>query len=132
MPYYKFQVAKNVLTDADKDRILCIYLSSDPLAINRSKAIRDFGAPSVEAFRKAISRMLKRLDDAGGKDGAMGKPMPKPKNSKKRRKSQPEDDSDEVEYTPTKRGRKAAIKIEDQKYDSAGEEDHINCECDSL
>lgn len=59
-----------VLRQADISRIICVYFNTAPSAIDWVKATKDFGAPSVEAFRKAISRMMKKVEDADGNGGA--------------------------------------------------------------
>lgn len=59
-----------VLNQADISRILCVYFNTAPSAIDWAKATKDFSAPSVEAFRKAISRMMKKIEVADGNGGA--------------------------------------------------------------
>ncbi|CAK4031296.1 Hypothetical predicted protein [Lecanosticta acicola] len=109
MPSYSFEVAKAVLNDTDKNRILCIYLSSNQTAINWQKATNDFGSASVESFIKMNVKMLKKIENAGGLESGENMAPPPAKAKKSRGKlSKDCSDSDADESPPEKPRRKAA------------------------
>ena len=98
MPTYDYVIAQTVLTETEKNRIVCIYLSGDTAAINNlvsfscalqslrdaecgltarqvdwDKATTAFGSASTSSMKVSLSNSLKKVADKGGKDGADGK-----------------------------------------------------------
>lgn len=91
MPLYNSSIAREVLTEAEKDRLLAVALSTTadnvsrrpPLtasslskltdalasqsAINWEKATAEFGAASVDSMRVSVRNIHKKLDKAGAK-----------------------------------------------------------------
>lgn len=106
MPTFNYELAKSILNEHDKARILCIYLSSDQSAINWTKAANDFGSASIESFKKTTQNMLKKLEKAGNSSASpsvslakrSGRGKGKGKGGKKRkvREEFDSDDSEEV------------------------------------
>ncbi|KAI5276080.1 hypothetical protein E4T47_00993 [Aureobasidium subglaciale] len=67
---YSYAIAKEVLSDGEKDRILAIFLSSDENNdVNWDKATQAFGAASVESMKVSYRNLLKKIEKAGGKTG---------------------------------------------------------------
>ncbi|KAI5254853.1 hypothetical protein E4T42_02175 [Aureobasidium subglaciale] len=67
---YFYAIAKEVLSDGEKDRILAIFLSSDDNNdVNWDKATQAFGAASVESMKVSYRNLLKKIEKAGGKTG---------------------------------------------------------------
>ncbi|PPJ59378.1 hypothetical protein CBER1_06924 [Cercospora berteroae] len=69
MPLYDSSIAREVLTEAEKDRLLAVALSTtaDNSAINWEKATAEFGAASVDSMRVSVRNIHKKLDKAGAK-----------------------------------------------------------------
>ncbi|CAK1365875.1 hypothetical protein CB0940_09665 [Cercospora beticola] len=69
MPLYNSSIAREVLTEAEKDRLLAVALSTaaDNSAINWEKATTEFGAASVDSMRVSVRNIHKKLDKAGAK-----------------------------------------------------------------
>lgn len=136
MPSYDYTIAKEVLNEADKDRIVCLYLSSDPSAVSHrphlllhvctnnrqidwAKATKDFGSASVESFKKTTQNMLKKIEKAGGKiedgeatgTGTTSPVKPAAKAAPKKRKAK--GDAEDGEEKPKKKGRAAKGKKAD-------------------
>ncbi|KAJ9628602.1 hypothetical protein H2203_002503 [Taxawa tesnikishii (nom. ined.)] len=124
MPY-SYSVAKEVLSDNDKNRLLAIYLCSDnPMAgVDWDTASAAFGSASVGSMKVMTRAVLKKIADAGGKTDTAGNAAaaaaaaaPKTPKSKggRKRKADPNtrDDDDDEEATPSKNsakeGKKAA------------------------
>ncbi|PSK56559.1 hypothetical protein B9Z65_6183 [Elsinoe australis] len=78
MPKYSFEVAKAVLSETDKNRILAIYLSMEnPNSITDwSTATAAFGAASEDSMRVMLRSALKKIKDAGGEIAADGSTVP--------------------------------------------------------
>nr|OQO25187.1 hypothetical protein B0A51_06049 [Rachicladosporium sp. CCFEE 5018] len=94
MPY-DYEIAKAALSEADKNRILCLYLNCDAKAINWEKATKDFGCASVDSMKVMARTALKKIETAGGKiddNGAAAKA-----------KDDEEGAGDDDEETPKKR-----------------------------
>ncbi|CZT21423.1 uncharacterized protein RCC_07286 [Ramularia collo-cygni] len=97
MVSYDYELSKATLNENDKDRIVCLYLNSDPASVDWAKATKDYGSASVESFKKTTANMLKKLDTAGAKvsgDGnatvASATPAPVTPASGKKRKAKSE------------------------------------------
>ncbi|KAK4626897.1 hypothetical protein CLAFUW4_04051 [Fulvia fulva] len=103
MPKYSYQAAKSVITEADKNRIICIYLSCDTSAIDWKKAAKDYGSASTESFRKLNRMLLKKIEAASGNTRNTNASIannakvmkPKPKPTRKKRKMDSDSDSDD-------------------------------------
>lgn len=123
---YNFTVAKDVLTDKDKDRLVCLFLNrtedkldntvSRPYSsvfpiftnyfpqIDYEKATAEFGAKSVDSMKVMTRSVLKKIADAGGKSNGNGdSPAPKRGGGRKRKAAQ--DDDDEASPALKKKGR---------------------------
>lgn len=113
MPSYKFEIAKTVLNEADKNRILCLYLSSNQTSINWQKAAQDFGSTSVDGFRRMTQVMLKKIKDAGGLEDETPSPgKPKKPGNKKRKASKIESDNLDVgEFKPAHKPSKRTCSV---------------------
>ncbi|EME43392.1 hypothetical protein DOTSEDRAFT_25343 [Dothistroma septosporum NZE10] len=146
MPSYDYTTTKEVLNEADKDRIVCIYLSSDPSAVNHprnppldahankhqvdwARATKDFGSASVESFKKTTQNMLKKIEKAGGKidggaetSGSTSPVKPVAKAVAKKRKAKVDDEGAEGEK-PKKKGRPARGKKIDEKVEGESGDD---------
>lgn len=71
MPIYDYKIAKSVLNQADKDRILCLYLSSNSAEIDWERATAAFGGScTVKSFKEMTCHMHKRIKKAGGEVAA--------------------------------------------------------------
>ncbi|CAK4031294.1 Hypothetical predicted protein [Lecanosticta acicola] len=114
MPPATFATAKSVLNDADISRILCVYFHTAPSSVDWDKAAQEFGAPTVESFRHAMRRMMKRIDDASqtefSADAGEGSSSPGSNASNTGKKRTESDDEEEAPAPKAKRGRKAAKK----------------------
>ena len=117
---YDYQIAKTVLSDKDKDRLLCIYLNrradgnvrTNPLftpnsllitlQIDWEKATTDFQCASVSSMKTMYYGLLKKIENAGGKTGvsASASATPKKSGGKKRKAAPADDDDDDEEATP--------------------------------
>ncbi|OQO04613.1 hypothetical protein B0A48_09535 [Cryoendolithus antarcticus] len=109
MPY-DYEIAKAALSEADKNRILCLYLNCDAKAINWEKATKDFGCASVDSMKVMARTALKKIETAGGKLDDAGTAVAgagTPAKVKRGRKSKAKDDvdgaGDDDEETPKKR-----------------------------
>ena len=131
---YNFEIAKAVLSENDKNRLMCLYLNCEPTAvsgssntqhtvcstcthdsqmgnltqqqINWEKATRDFGAASVESMRVMTRSALKKIADAGGKEGVTGDPKKVAAAGNKRKGKADTDGGDDDEAaTPKKKGK---------------------------
>lgn len=68
MPIYDYSIAKSALNQADKDRILYLYLSSNSAEIDWERATAAFGGScTVRSFKQMTYQMHKRIEKAGGK-----------------------------------------------------------------
>ncbi|EME46768.1 hypothetical protein DOTSEDRAFT_22803 [Dothistroma septosporum NZE10] len=122
MPKHSYAAAKSVITEADKNRIICIYLSCDLSAIDWKKAAADYGSASTESFRKLNQMLLKKIEAASRKPQATNtdiknkakitkrKPM-----SRKKRKVESDSDSDDSEFKFRRRGRQVGQKDENME-----------------
>ncbi|TKA78051.1 hypothetical protein B0A55_02126 [Friedmanniomyces simplex] len=76
MPTYEYKTALSVLTETEKNRVVCLYLSSDTAILNASidweKATMAFGSASVSSLRVSLNNSLKKIADQGGKGGKAG------------------------------------------------------------
>lgn len=113
MPSYKFEIAKSVLNEADKNRILCLYLSSDQTSINWQKAAQDFGSTSVDGFRRMTQIMLKKIKNAGGlEDDNSSHGKSKKPGNKKRKAFEVESDSlDHGRLKPARKSSKRTCSV---------------------
>ncbi|THZ28670.1 hypothetical protein D6C91_01820 [Aureobasidium pullulans] len=68
---YSYAMAKALLSEGEKDRILAMWLSNDDHAANVDwdKATQAFGAASIESMRVSYRNLLKKIEKAGGKTG---------------------------------------------------------------
>ncbi|KAJ9659460.1 hypothetical protein H2201_007351 [Coniosporium apollinis] len=71
MPFdYNFVKDNNVLSDADKDRIICIVLNATvgggELPIDWDTAATAFGSKSARSFKQSFTDSLKKITKAGG------------------------------------------------------------------
>lgn len=136
MTTYNFQIAKDVLTEAEKDRIVACYLNLPDVANNKEvslrlfaisacnlaktviqvdfkKAAADFGAASVDSFKKMLQGGFKKIVAAQEKAANGGTVDASPASAKakggKKRKAATEEDEDDVQESKPKpkRGRKA-------------------------
>ena len=74
--------------------------------INWEKATRDFGAASVESMRVMTRSALKKIADAGGKEGVAGDPKKVAAAGTKRKgKADADGGDDEEAATPKKKGK---------------------------
>ncbi|KAK4540012.1 hypothetical protein LTR36_009910 [Oleoguttula mirabilis] len=106
---YDYKIAKDVLSDTDKNRIVCLYLSCNTTAINGlidwEKARAAFDCTSVDSMKVMTRSALKKIEKAGGKEGVDAEPeKAKSAGSKKKRGKVP-DDGDEQEESPKKKGK---------------------------
>ncbi|KAK3070374.1 hypothetical protein LTR53_010572 [Teratosphaeriaceae sp. CCFEE 6253] len=106
MPSYDYSIAQGVLTDTEKNRIVCLYLSSDTPSVNNAlnweKATTAFQSASVSSMKVSLANSLKKIADKGGKEGADATPTKAKATSSKKRKT--EHDADDLEGAPNKRG----------------------------
>lgn len=100
---YNFEIAKSVLSDNDKNRLMCLYLNCEnPQSINWEKATKDFGSASIESMKVMTRATLKKIEKASSGGGSPAKAA----GGKKRKAAA--DDSDDAEAKPQKsRGKKA-------------------------
>ncbi|EON63110.1 hypothetical protein W97_02337 [Coniosporium apollinis CBS 100218] len=67
---YNFVKDNNVLSDADKDRIVCIVLNATiagaDLPIDWDTAATAFGSKSAKSFKQSFTDSLKKITKAGG------------------------------------------------------------------
>lgn len=129
MVAYDYNAAKAALSDADKDRILAVYLNmtlTDNTAVrslcpsdleNRTltfiqvdwkKAAADYGSASVDSFKKMLANALKKVKEAetnGGTPAAAVGATLKSGGGKKRKAAAAGADDDEENATPVKKGR---------------------------
>ncbi|KAK4501228.1 hypothetical protein PRZ48_007035 [Zasmidium cellare] len=92
MPY-NYSTAKDTLTDAEKARIICIFLNMDQSVVNQSVnwelAKNQIASASIESLKKGLQNTLKKLDKV--EDGAVAasptKKTPAKKTPSKKRKA---------------------------------------------
>lgn len=121
---YNYKIAKSVLSDKDKERLVCIALNrradntvrsppshapsptpvnTDNLQIDWEKATAEFDCASVSSMRVMTSSVLRKIADAGGKVGENGEaltPTPKAKGGKRKAASAAEGGEDDEEASP--------------------------------
>ncbi|KAK3716866.1 hypothetical protein LTR37_006216 [Vermiconidia calcicola] len=126
---YNFDIAKQVLNENDKNRLMCLYLNCNPTAvcchpssldyamltwlqINWEKAAKDFGCASVDSMKVMTRTAMKKIEKAGGKEGVEAAPAT---GGGKKRKAA--DDGNDAEAKPKKKGgrnpKKAAAELAD-------------------
>ncbi|KAK3717216.1 hypothetical protein LTR37_005925 [Vermiconidia calcicola] len=109
---YNFDIAKQVLNENDKNRLMCLYLNCNPTAINWEKAAKDFGCASVDSMKVMTRTAMKKIEKAGGKEDIEAAPAT---GGGKKRKAA--DDGDDAEAKPKKKGgrkpKKAAAELAD-------------------
>ncbi|KAF2211887.1 hypothetical protein CERZMDRAFT_84862 [Cercospora zeae-maydis SCOH1-5] len=79
MPQYNSAIAREILSEPEKDRLLAVALNTVAVnaATNWEKASAEFGAASVDSMRVSIRNIHKKLDKAGANaDGAAATPDP--------------------------------------------------------
>ncbi|GAB7323087.1 hypothetical protein MBLNU13_g05598t1 [Cladosporium sp. NU13] len=118
---YDYNIAKTVLSDRDKDRLVCLFLNrrSDG-NVDWDKATTEFQCASVSSMKTLYYGLLKKIENAGGKTGISASnptttSTPK-KGRAKKRKATPADEDDDEEATPVvkKKGRKDENEAETQ------------------
>lgn len=146
MPKYSFEVAKAVLSETDKNRILAIYLSMenpnsivcDPFNIHSwrtshslkclqtdwSTATTAFGAASEDSMRVMLRSALKKIKDAGGEIAADGSTLPAApaKKSGPGRKRKADGDATTSPAKTPKKGR--GKKVKDEPVVEDGKDQH--------
>ncbi|PNS15511.1 hypothetical protein CAC42_770 [Sphaceloma murrayae] len=112
MPKYSYQVAKDVLSETDKNRILAIYFSmeSPNASVDWSVATNTFGAASEESMRVMLRNALKKIKDAGGEIAADGSNIPASVTPKKKGGRKRKTDGEETPESEKKRSKKDAVK----------------------
>ncbi|TKX25887.1 hypothetical protein C1H76_1731 [Elsinoe australis] len=131
MPKYSFEVAKAVLSETDKNRILAIYLSMEnPNSITDwSTATTAFGAASEDSMRVMLRSALKKIKDAGGEIAADGSTLPAApaKKSGPGRKRKADGDATTSPAKTPKKGRGKKVKdepvVEDDEAEAMAGED---------
>lgn len=128
MTTYSYPIAKDLLTEVEKDRIVCTYLNStEPNAARQNpspchgkvltatqvdwdKATADYGAASVSSYKKGMQNTIKKLKTAmdSGVQPDTAEATPAKKGGKKRKV----DGEGEVEETSKKKGRKSKAQKE--------------------
>ncbi|KAK4942039.1 hypothetical protein LTR28_008766, partial [Elasticomyces elasticus] len=101
-------VAKDVLSQTEKDRICCVQLNTVNGVIDWGKASTEFGAASSDSMRVMYRSAIKKIKDAGGADANATPTNDSPMKAtpKGRRKRKIDDDSIQ-KFTPKKpRGNK--------------------------
>ncbi|KAM0719187.1 hypothetical protein Q7P37_005092 [Cladosporium fusiforme] len=67
---YNYKIAKEVLSDKDKERIVCIHLNRTADGkIDWDKAAAEFDCASAASMQVMTRSTLKKITDAGGKMG---------------------------------------------------------------
>ncbi|KAM0719188.1 hypothetical protein Q7P37_005093 [Cladosporium fusiforme] len=123
MATFNYALAKTLLTEVEKERIVCTFLNStDPIAtVDWVKATEEFGSASIEAYKKGLQNTTKKLKAAmdEGVEPEAAAPAGTKKGGKKRKAAkatEEEADGDEVQEAPKKKGKKAkktAVKLEE-------------------
>jgi hypothetical protein len=137
---------KSVLSEVEKERIICTYLNStEPNAvslpvpllhspipsanhpkINWDKAASEYGAASVESYKKGLQNTIKKIrksmDSGVGPEAAEASPAKKGAGKKRKEKTVETDDEAEVEESPLKK-KKGGRKTKAQKAAAAGGEE---------
>lgn len=91
----------HLLTEAEKKRIVCVWLNSDAVKVDWERAASEFGGTgNVDTFRRAIRMTLQRINE-GGKDNAS------PATPAKKRKAN-------GKVSKSKRSRKQKQKLESE------------------
>ncbi|KAK1074321.1 hypothetical protein LTR74_001245 [Friedmanniomyces endolithicus] len=127
MPTYDYKAALQVLTETEKNRIVCLYLSSDTAALGLSfdweKATAALGSASVQSMKVSLNTLLKKL--GSGKEGADPSPAKGKAKGGKKRKAPEGGAEDDAEPAPKKRGggRKKKAVSETPVEDDAQEEE---------
>ncbi|KAL1584363.1 hypothetical protein WHR41_06371 [Cladosporium halotolerans] len=121
MSTFSYNIAKALLTEAEKERIICTYLNTtDPNAnVDWDKAAAEYGSKSVQSYRKMMQNTAKKLKEAEANGvsatsaSASASPAKeaapvKGKGGRKRKGKgkQAGEGGEEVEETPKKKGRK--------------------------
>lgn len=128
---YDYQIAKTVLSDKDRDRLLCLFLNRRPdgnvraiphftpssllitLQIDWEKATTEFQCASVSSMKTMYYGLLKKIENAGSKTGVSASTSATPKKGGgKKRKAAPADDDDDEEATPAVKKKGAKNKKE--------------------
>ncbi|EME82446.1 uncharacterized protein MYCFIDRAFT_197566 [Pseudocercospora fijiensis CIRAD86] len=109
MGKYNFKLAKQVLTDGEKDRILAIYLNTNDGVIDWATATSDFGAASAESMKVSLRNTMKKLDKSAVGEAPESEDPPAETATKgKKRKAAP---AEGEETKGKKRGRKAKKEV---------------------
>ncbi|KAM3417812.1 hypothetical protein BST61_g6038 [Cercospora zeina] len=114
MHQYNSTIAREVLSEAEKDRLLAVALSTsaDNSTINWEKASTEFGAASVDSMRVSVRNIYKKLDKAGAGANADGAAAtPGPSKATKRKTADTEDG--EPKAKKPRASKKKASKTED-------------------
>ena len=77
------------------------------IKINWEKATKDFGCASVDSMRVMTRSALKKVADAGGKEGVEAKPG----RAAVGKKRKGDDATDDADKTPKKRGKKVKKEV---------------------
>lgn len=140
MATFSYLLGKTLLSEADKERIVCAYLNcNDPSAnvslpsyqtnkphfaevtllpqIDCDKAASYYGSASVGSYRKMMQNAVKKLKeamDSGVQPEAVASPA---KKGGRKRKDSAADVEDEKEESPKKKGTEAddGVKVEDEE-----------------
>ncbi|WPH00897.1 Hypothetical protein R9X50_00373100 [Acrodontium crateriforme] len=123
-----YTTAVKVLSDVEKNRLLCCYLNSTDIhAVDWDKAASEFGSASKESFKRMITNSFKKVRDldgasadvlaaatVGGGGGGARKTTPKttPKATSRKRNISADDDEEGVMPTSKKCRRKTQAKSE--------------------
>ncbi|KAK6414734.1 hypothetical protein LTR95_017690 [Oleoguttula sp. CCFEE 5521] len=72
MTTYDSKIALNVLTEAEKDRMICIFLNNPErnTGVDWEKCITEAGSASISSFKKGLENSLKKLKNAQEGDDA--------------------------------------------------------------
>ncbi|KAK5135929.1 hypothetical protein LTR08_004387 [Meristemomyces frigidus] len=127
---YDYKIAKDVLSDTDKNRLLCLYLSCQTAAVNGcvdwDKAAAMFDCASVDSMKVMTRTILKKVEKAGGKEGVDATAAASEKGGGKKRKGKAGEEADAGgEETPKKKARgrpkkKAVTPVEDDVEEAEG------------
>ncbi|GAB7323086.1 hypothetical protein MBLNU13_g05597t1 [Cladosporium sp. NU13] len=111
--------AKGLLSEVEKDRIVCTYFNStEPNAVDWDKATREYGAASVDSYKKGMQNTTKKIKKAMESgvepEAADATPAKKGGGGKKRKKTAEAEADGEAEESPMKKkgGRKTKAQKE--------------------
>ncbi|KAI5365434.1 hypothetical protein Slin15195_G049710 [Septoria linicola] len=136
MPSYDFKIAKESLTESEKDRILAIYLNTvnENANINWEKAAADYGSASVDSMKVSLRNSFKKLEKAGAKiedDGYVVPytPAKTPKGAKRKAATEGEEGAEpKKKGRPSKKAKAAAVKEEEDLKESDDAEEKVKGE----